>query len=96
MPALIYGTIHIEVSLLSQLRKLLDRIKNNPKQVKFQELDKVLIRSGFNKRQPRGGSSHYIYSKGFQRLVVPHRQPYIKAVYVEKAIKILEGESDND
>lgn len=80
---------------MSQLKKLLAKIKNNPKQVRFEELDKILIRAGFQRRQPGGGSSHYVYTKGRAMIVVPYRQPHIKAVYVERAIRILEGEMDN-
>jgi len=81
---------------LSKLKKLLQKIKNNPKQVRFKELDKILTRSGFTKRQPRGGSSHYIYTKGKMRLIIPYNQPHIKAIYVERVLKILEGEIDDD
>ncbi|WP_366924314.1 hypothetical protein MFMK1_001300 [Metallumcola ferriviriculae] len=45
---------------MTKLEKLLQKVKNNPKQVRFQELDKILIRSGFTRRQPGIGSSHYI------------------------------------
>jgi hypothetical protein len=58
--------------------------------VRFAELDK-LTRAGFNRRQPGGGSSHYIYTKGVDSLVVPFNQPHIKAIYVERAVKLLEG-----
>jgi predicted RNA binding protein YcfA (HicA-like mRNA interferase family) len=85
-----------EVEMMSKLEKLLQKIKNNPKQVRFKELDKILMKYGFTKRQPSGGSSHYIYLKGKTRLVVPYHQPHIKALYVEKAIKILEGEINDD
>ncbi len=58
---------------MGKLEKLLQKIKNNPKQVKFEELDKILTRTGFEKRQPRGGSSHYFYTKGALRISVPYR-----------------------
>jgi len=58
--------------------------------------DKILIKAGFEKRQPRKGSSHYIYTKGTARIVVPYHQPHVKAVYAERVIKILEGEINND
>ena len=34
---------------LSQLEKLLQRIMNNPKTVRFEELDKILIKDGFTR-----------------------------------------------
>lgn len=81
---------------MSKLKKLLQKIKNNPRQVRFEELDRILINSGFTRRQPRKGSSHYIYTKNASRIVVPYHQPHIKAVYVERAIKILEGENNHE
>ncbi|HAU32015.1 MAG TPA: toxin HicA [Desulfotomaculum sp.] len=81
---------------MGKLEKLLQKIKNNPKQVRFDELDKILIRSGFEKRQPRGGSSHYYYTKGPLMISVPYRQPYILTTYVVAAIKILERMGEDD
>ena len=81
---------------MSKLEKLLQKIKNNPKQVRFEELDRILINEGFNKRQPGGGSSHYIYSKGRIRLTIPLRKPYILEAYVKLAIKALEGGIENE
>jgi len=46
---------------LTKKEKLLERIRNNPKDVKFVEVQKLLKAAGFNERQPKGGSSHYIY-----------------------------------
>lgn len=77
---------------MSQLEKLLLRIKNNPKAVRFDELDKILKRLDFEVRQPKGGSSHYIYTKGNFILCIPKHNPYIKQVYVEKVIEFLEKE----
>lgn len=76
---------------VSKIQKLLERIRRNPRQVRFEELDKILLRYGFTKSQPSGGSSHYIYVKGTLMLVIPFRLPHIKAIYVERAIKLLEG-----
>ena len=56
---------------MSKLKKLYEKIKNNPKSVSFDELDKVLRAAGFEKRRPRGGSSHHIYTKGSVQLSVP-------------------------
>ncbi|MDD4171607.1 MAG: toxin HicA [Syntrophomonas sp.] len=79
---------------MSKLEKLLKKIKNNPRQVRFAELDKILLRAGFKRRQPQGGSSHYIYSKGSKQITVPYAQPHIKVIYVERALELLEGEMD--
>ena len=80
---------------MSRYDKLLNKVKNNPKQVKFEDLDKILIKEGFSRRQPRKGSSHYIYTKGCIRITVPFDQPHLGEAYVKLAIKALEGEKDN-
>lgn len=81
---------------MSRLEKLLRKIKNNPRQVRFEELDKILVRSGFNRRQPSGGSSHYIYILGKHILSVPYEQPHIKAMYVEQALKALKEAAEDE
>jgi len=74
---------------MSQLLKLFGRVRNNPKTVKFEELDKLLLAAEFKRRQPRSGSSHYFYSKDGKYLSVPRKSPYIKETYVEKAIEAI-------
>ena len=46
---------------MTKKTKLLERIVNNPKDTKFSQVQKLLKDVGFNERQPKGGSSHYIY-----------------------------------
>lgn len=77
---------------MSQLEKLLAKIRNNPKTVRFEELDKILKYAGFEVRQPRSGSSHFIYKKGNFSISVPKHNPYIRSVYVEKIIEFLDKE----
>lgn len=76
--------------IITKKEKLINRIKNNPKTVKFEELDKLLQNVGFERRQPRGGSSHYTYGIADKILTVPCKKPYIKVIYVKMAIKLLE------
>jgi len=74
---------------LSKLEKLLQRIINNPKTVRFEELDKLLIRAGFIKRQSGKGSSHFVYRKDGRIISIPLNNPYIKQTYVIEAIVLL-------
>ena len=64
---------------MTKKEKELKRIRNNPEDVRFAELQKLLRDAGFKERQPKGGSSHYVYyhesldrivtlSKGTKRL----------------------------
>ena len=75
---------------MSKLEKLLQRIKNNPRTVRFEELDKILRREGYECSQPRGGSSHYTYRKaGFRSLTIPRQIPYVNECYVRDVLEEL-------
>ena len=75
---------------MSKLEKLLQRIKNNPKTVRFEELDKILKHEGYEPSQPRGGSSHYTYKKfGSRSLTIPRQIPYVKEYYVSDVLATL-------
>lgn len=76
---------------MTRLDKLFFDIVNNPKDVKFEDIDKVLRYYGFDRRQPKSGSSHYTYFHSLlpDILTIPKDKP-IKAVYVKKAIEAIE------
>ncbi len=76
---------------LSKIQKLLERIRNNPKTVRFDELESILTSEGFKQRQPGGGSSHHIFKKGTITISVPYCTPYVKKEYVKQVIELLEG-----
>jgi hypothetical protein len=76
---------------LSQRQKLIDQIKSNPKDVSFEELHKYLVLNGATWREAKG--SHRYYSLNGQTLAVPRKNP-IKAIYVNKAINMIEGEEN--
>ncbi len=74
---------------MSKLEKLLERVRNNPKAVRFEELDKLLIRAGFTRRQSKKGSSHFYYTKDGKAISVPFKKPYILETYVLEAIDLI-------
>lgn len=75
---------------MSKLEKLLQRIKNNPKTVRFEELDKLLINAEYERSQSRGGSSHFIYRKQNEEpITIPYRKPYVHEAYVRIVIRAL-------
>lgn len=81
---------------MTRLDKLLEKIKNNPKQVHFEELDKILTRAGFVRRQSGKGTSHYVYKKGIRKISIPYRQPHILETYVVAALKLLEDDFQDE
>lgn len=80
---------------MTKRQKRLERIRGNPKNVRFEDLDQLLIAFGFTRRQPRGGSSHYIYARGELRLTIPMNRPHLREVYVKNVLKLLD-EIDNE
>ena len=57
---------------MTKKAKLLERIRNNPKDAKFSEVQQLLKDVGFSERHPKGGSSHYIYyHESLDRIVTP-------------------------
>ena len=77
---------------MSKLAKLYARMKNNPKTVRFNEVEKILEQSGFVGSFPGGGSSHktFRHPSGLI-LTVPFRQPYVLEVYVKRAIELIDS-----
>ncbi|RIK37463.1 MAG: toxin HicA [Chloroflexi bacterium] len=68
--------------------KLLERLRRNPHNVRFEEVDTILLGLGFSKRQT--GTSHAVYTLGARRITVPFRKPFIKAVYVKQLLALLD------
>ena len=78
---------------MGQYEKLLARIQNNPKTVRFEELIKILERNGYKGHPPKSGSSHWTYRKpGKFPLTIPKKDPYVKETYVKLVIAALEEE----
>jgi len=72
-----------------RLVKLVGEILQNPKQVDFPDLRRLLEGFGYECRQPRGGSSHYVFRKaGCAPISVPRQRPVNKA-YVIQIIRLL-------
>ena len=67
---------------MSKCEKLLQKIKILDKDLRFNELKKILESCGYVMSSPRGGSSHYTFrKKGKLPITIPRHEP-IKKVYV--------------
>ncbi|MCD8158967.1 MAG: type II toxin-antitoxin system HicA family toxin [Clostridiales bacterium] len=81
---------------MSKWDKLLSKILNLSKDMRFEELRKVLEQYGYEMNSPRKGSSHYTFRKpGCQPVTIPKHEP-VKKVYVEIVKQIIESEVYND
>ncbi len=72
---------------MSKKEKLLKLMLNNPKNVNFEDLKKLLENNGFI--SDNTGGSHWVFRKdGFETQVIPRKKP-VKAVYVIRALKTI-------
>lgn len=76
---------------MTKRQKRLERLRQNPKNVKFEELRQVLVDHGFVLKRVRG--SHHIFQLVLDGEVitfaVPFRRP-IKAVYIHEALELID------
>ena len=80
---------------MSKWDKLITRICNLSKDLRFDELRKVLESYGYEMNAPRSGSSHYTFRKsGCMPITIPKHEP-IKKVYVEMVRVIVESAISN-
>ena len=81
---------------MSQWDKLLDRILNLSKDMRFDELCKVIESCGYTMTAPKGGSSHYTFRKpGCMPITIPKHEP-MKKVYVEMVRNVVESEESKN
>ena len=80
---------------MSKWEKLIQRILTMSKDMRFDELRKVLESYGYEMSAPRGGSSHYTFRKsGTMPITISKHEP-IKKVYVQMVKEIVESEVSN-
>ena len=80
---------------MSKWDKLIGQICALSKEIRFDELRKVLESYGYEMRASRSGSSHYIFRKsGCQPITIPKHEP-VKRIYVEMVKRVVESEVKN-
>lgn len=81
---------------MSKWDKLIARVCNLSKNLRFDELTKILESYGYEMSTPRNGSSHCTFRKeGCYPITIPRHEP-IKKVYVEMVRKVVESEGDGN
>lgn len=75
---------------MSRYEKLIEKICNIDKGLRFEQLEKVLLKIGYCVDCP--GSSHYTFRKqGRVSITIPRHEP-IKPYYIKRVKEILETE----
>lgn len=81
---------------MSKWDKLISRLISLDKNMRFEELKKILESYGYTMKSPKGGSSHCTFRKmGCNPITIPRNEP-IKTVYVEMVRDVVEGEMQNE
>ena len=81
---------------MSKWDKLLTRICSLSKDLRFDELRKVLESYGYEINAPRSLSSYYTFRKAvFLPITILNHEPILK-IYVEMVKQIVESEAKND
>jgi predicted RNA binding protein YcfA (HicA-like mRNA interferase family) len=68
--------------------KLYEKIKNNPKDVKFSEIRQLLKDENFVLERISG--SHHIFRKDKYIFVIPTHNNRVKSIYVRRVVELLE------
>ena len=80
---------------MSQWDKLLGKVCSLSKDLRFEELRRILESYGYEMRAPKGGSSHYTFRKpGCMPITIPKHEP-IKKVYIQRVKEVVESEVIN-
>lgn len=75
--------------MMGQKDKLLKNIENNPTNVKFEVLEKILKDNDFELKSVKG--SHHSFSNGKMLITLPYHKP-MKVFYVKAVLKAIKGE----
>ena len=71
-----------------QRRKLIERLKNNPKGATFDDIRRLLSQEGFELDRITG--SHHIFKRLGVTFVVPVHSNRVKSVYVKRVVELIE------
>jgi len=78
---------------MSRWDKLILRIRSLSKDMRFNEIRKVLEEYGYVMNIPRRGSSHCTFRKdGCSPITIPKHEP-IKRIYIEMVREVVENEN---
>ena len=63
---------------MGSMEKLISRLVNNPKDARFEDLERILRNFGWELEHARG--SHHKFKKGSESIIIPKHKP-LKEVY---------------
>jgi antitoxin HicB len=74
---------------MNKREKALEKFRNNPRNVRYEELEALLLYLGFEKRQEN--TNHLVFSiQGHLPITVPRKRPFLKHEYVKNDIQAID------
>ena len=70
---------------MSKKEKAIAKLRQNPRNVRFDELRGILLYLGFEERQGKG--SHVVFTLGSHILTVPVQNAFLKPFYIKLALQ---------
>jgi len=81
---------------MSKWDKLIRRLMSLDKDLRFEELCRILESYGYSMTTPGGGSSHAVFrKKGKNPITIPRHRP-IKKIYIELVRDVVEEENRHE
>lgn len=81
---------------MTKKAKRLEKVRQNPKTVSYEDLKLVLEDQGFQLDRSSGSHFHFILEieGNVFRISVPYQRPFIKAAYIRESLKVIEQIQD--
>lgn len=75
---------------MSDIEKIVLKMRNKPNDIRFCELEKVLNHIGFYATRQKGSHKRFKNVQTQESLTIPVQDP-MKSVYIKKTLKMMEG-----
>jgi predicted RNA binding protein YcfA (HicA-like mRNA interferase family) len=75
---------------MSRRKKLLQKLRQNPQTVSFEQLENMLSYFGFERVGGQGSHRVYEHLNSGRRLTIVYRRPHVKMVYVKALIQLID------
>ncbi len=73
---------------MDKREKLLDKLRNSPKNVTFADARKLLLQEGFSLERITG--SHHVFKRNEITFAIPVHKNRVKSVYVKRVVELIE------